>query len=147
MTAHFLDRQGSYQTRLLALRRQLGCNRGENLACTLLEVVREWGLEDQVGVVASDNAATNDTCLQNFYQNLDPSMKPTDVRARRMRCYGLVLNLVARAFLYGEDFEAFEAESQVLDLLSRQEENLRHWRKKGPVGKLHNIVKLIRSSP
>ena len=147
VTAHFLDRQGSHQTRLLALRRQLGCHSGENLACTLLEVVREWGLEDQVGVIVSDNAATNDTCLQSFYQNLDPSMKATDVRARRMRCYGHVLNLVARAFLYGEDFEAFEAESQVLDLLSRQEEDLRHWRKKGPVGKLHNIVKFIRSSP
>ncbi|OAA62389.1 hypothetical protein LEL_10725 [Akanthomyces lecanii RCEF 1005] len=37
VTAHFLDRQGSHQTRLLALRRQLGCHSGENLACTLLE--------------------------------------------------------------------------------------------------------------
>ncbi|TQW01723.1 NYN domain-containing protein [Cordyceps javanica] len=147
VTAHFLDRQGSHQMRLLALRRQLGCHSGENLACTLLEVVKEWGVEGQVGVVVSDNAATNDTCLQNFYQNLDPGMKPTDVRARRMRCYGHVLNLVARAFLYGEDFEAFEAESQVLELLSRQEEDLRHWRSKGPVGKLHNIVRFIRSSP
>ncbi|KAM0738258.1 hypothetical protein ACQRIT_007450 [Beauveria bassiana] len=147
VTAHFLDRQGSHQTRLLALRRQLGSHSGENLACTLLEVVSEWGIEAQVGVVVSDNAATNDTCLQNFYRNLDPDMKPTDVRARRMRCYGHVLNLVARAFLYGEDFEAFEAESQVFELLSRPEEDLRHWRKKGPVGKLHNIVKFIRSSP
>ncbi|KAM3519811.1 hypothetical protein MY4038_009655 [Beauveria bassiana] len=147
VTAHFLDRQGCHQMRLLALRRQLGCHSGENLACTLLEVVREWGLEDRVGVVVSDNAATNDTCLQNFYPNLDSSMKAADVRARRMRCYGHVLNLVARAFLYGEDYEAFEAESQVLDLLSRQEEELRHWRKKGPVGKLHNIVKFVRSSP
>lgn len=74
-------------------------------------------------------------------------MKAADVRARRMRYYGHVLNLVARAFLYSEDYEAFEAESQVLDLLSRQEEGLRHWRKKGPVGKLHNIVKYIISSP
>jgi hypothetical protein len=57
------------------------------------------------------------------------------------------LNLVARAFLYGEDFEAFEAESQVFGLLSRQEDDLRHWRKKGPVGKLHNVVRFIRSSP
>jgi hypothetical protein len=34
------------------------------------------------------------------------------------------LNLVARAFLYGEDFEAFEAESQVFDLLGRREDDL-----------------------
>ncbi|KAM3561808.1 hypothetical protein ARSEF4850_003041 [Beauveria asiatica] len=113
VTAHFLDRQGSHQTRLLALHRQLGSHSGENLAYTLLEVVSEWGIEAQVGVVVSDNAATNDTCLQNFYRNLDPDMKPTDVRARRIRYYGRVLSLVARAFLYGEDFKAFEAESHV----------------------------------
>ncbi|RKK59923.1 hypothetical protein BFJ69_g17267 [Fusarium oxysporum] len=29
----------------------------------------------------------------------------------------------------------------------RREDDLRHWRKKGPVGKLHNVVKFIRSSP
>ncbi|OBS16461.1 hypothetical protein FPOA_12113 [Fusarium poae] len=74
-------------------------------------------------------------------------MSLADVRARRMRCYGHILNLVARAFLYGEDFESFEAGSQVFDLLGRREDDLRHWRKKGPVGKLHNVVKFIRSSP
>ncbi|EWZ28496.1 hypothetical protein FOZG_17807 [Fusarium oxysporum Fo47] len=29
----------------------------------------------------------------------------------------------------------------------RREDDLRHWRKKGPVGKRHNVVKFIRSSP
>ncbi|PNP86372.1 hypothetical protein FNYG_00288 [Fusarium nygamai] len=83
----------------------------------------------------------------NFYGDLDAEMSTADIRARRMRCYGHILNLVARAFLYGEDFEAFEAESQVFDLLGRREDDLRHWRKKGRVGKIHNVVKFIRSSP
>jgi hypothetical protein len=114
---------------------------------TLGQVVREWKIEDRVGTVISDNASANDSCLVNFYGDLDAEMSLADVRARRMRCYGHILNLVARAFLYGEDFKAFEAESQVFDLLGRREDNLRHWRKKGPVGKLHNVVKFIRSSP
>jgi len=147
VTAHFLDRQGHHQVRLLALRRQLGSHGGENLAVTLLEVVDEWQIQDRIGCVVSDNATTNDCCLQHLYKTIDPDMRPADIRARRMRCYGHVLNLVARAFLYGEDFETFEAESQVYGLLSRQEEDLRHWRKKGPIGKLHNVVKFIRSSP
>ncbi|RKK80768.1 hypothetical protein BFJ71_g15816 [Fusarium oxysporum] len=147
VTAHFLDRQGKHQSRLLALRRQLGCHSGENLAVTLGQVVREWKIEDRVRTVISDNASSNDSCLLNFYGDLDAEMGPADVRARRMRCYGHILNLVARAFLYGEDFEAFEAESQVFDLLGRREDDVRHWRKKGPVGKLHNVVKFIRSSP
>uniref|UniRef100_A0A0D2XRV7 HAT C-terminal dimerisation domain-containing protein n=1 Tax=Fusarium oxysporum (strain Fo5176) TaxID=660025 RepID=A0A0D2XRV7_FUSOF len=147
VTAHFLDRQGKHQSRLLALRRQLGCHSGESLAVTLGQVVREWKIEDRVGTVISDNASSNDSCLVNFYGDLDAEMSLADVRARRMRCYGHILNLVARAFLYGEDFESFEAESQVFDLLGRREDDLRHWRKKGPVGKLHNVVKFIRSSP
>jgi hypothetical protein len=147
VTAHFLDRQGKHQSRLLALRRQLGCHSGENLAVTLGQVVREWKIEDRVGTVISDNASSNDTCLLNFYGDLDAEMSLVDIRARRMRCYGHILNLVARAFLYGEDFEAFEAESQVFNFLGRHEDDLRHWRKKGPVGKLHNVVKFIRSSP
>lgn len=64
---HFLNRQGCHQTRLLALRRQLGYHSGGNFAVTLLEVVREREIEDQVGPVISDNATTNDTCLQHFY--------------------------------------------------------------------------------
>ncbi|KEY70678.1 hypothetical protein S7711_10324, partial [Stachybotrys chartarum IBT 7711] len=147
VTAHFLDRQGHHQSRLLAFRRQLGCHSGDNLAVTLSQIVREWEIEDRVGTVISDNASSNDNCLQHFYGSLDTEMTPADVRARRMRCYGHILNLAARAFLYGEDFEAFEAESQVFNLLGRHEEDLRHWRKKGPVGKLHNVVKFIRSSP
>ncbi|KAF4454047.1 putative transposase [Fusarium austroafricanum] len=63
-----------------------------------------------------------------------------------MRCYGHIFNLVARAFLYGEGFEAFEAESQVFDLRGRREDDLRHWRKKGPARKLYNVVGFIRSS-
>ncbi|KAJ3454567.1 hypothetical protein MRS44_013167 [Fusarium solani] len=147
VTAHFLDRQGKHQSRLLALRRQLGCHSGENLAVTLSRVVREFVIEGRVGTVISDNVSSNDNCLQNFYGSLNVEMGPADIRARRMRCYGHILNLVARAFLYGEDFEAFEAESQVFNLLGRHEDDLRHWRKKGPVGKLHNVVKFIRSSP
>lgn len=147
ITGHFLDGKGSHQTRLLALRHQLGCHSGENLAITLLTAIQEWGIEDKVGVIVSDNARTNDTCLQHLYQAIDPNLRPVDIRARRMRCYGHILNLVARAFLFGEDFEVFETESQVYNMLNHQEDDLRHWRKKGPVGKLHNVVKFIRSSP
>ncbi|KAF5597260.1 transposase [Fusarium pseudocircinatum] len=147
VTAHFLDRQGKHQSHLLALRRQLGCHSGESLAVTLRQVVREWKIEDRVGTVISDNASSNDSCLLNFYGDLDAEMSQADIRARRMRCYGHILNLVARAFLYGEDFDAFEAEPQVPDLPGRREDDLRHWRKKGPVGKLHNVAKFTGHPP
>ncbi|KAF5963017.1 transposase [Fusarium coicis] len=124
VTAHFLDRRGKHQSRPLALRRQLRCHGGEGLAVTLEQVVREWKIEDRVGTFIPDNASPNDSCLMNFYGDLDAGMSLADVRARRMHCYGHILNLVAHAFLYGEDSEAFEAESQVFDLLGRWEDVL-----------------------
>jgi hypothetical protein len=64
-----------------------------------------------------------------------------------MRCFGHILNLVAQAFLYGDDAASFELQSEAYGMLERVEEDLEHWRAKGPVGKLHNIVEFIRASP
>ncbi|KAF6523209.1 hypothetical protein HZS61_008218 [Fusarium oxysporum f. sp. conglutinans] len=85
--------------------------------------------------------------LRNFYTNLDASITRADAEARRMRCFGHILNLVAQAFLYGDDAASFELQSEAYGMLERVEEDLEHWRAKGPVGKLHNIVKFIRASP
>ena len=60
---------------------------------TLGRVVREWKIEDPVGTVISDNASSNDTCLLNFYGDLNAEMGPADIRARRMRRNGHTLNL------------------------------------------------------
>ncbi|KAM5529131.1 transposase-like protein [Fusarium oxysporum f. sp. phaseoli] len=126
--AHFIDKFGNQQSRLLALRRQLGIHSGENLAETLFEIVQLWDIRGQVGTVISDNVTTNNTCLSYFYRQLDPSIRPADIKARRMRCYG-------------------HLESDINGMRGLQEQDLRHWRSKGPIGKLHNIVKFIRSSP
>ena len=108
VSGHFLDGKGRQQQRLLALRRQLGAHTGSNLSSSLYQTVQEWGVVDRIGVVIADNASNNDTCLQEFFQILDPSIQGYEAEERRIRCYGHILNLVGRAFLYGEDSEAFE---------------------------------------
>ncbi|KAI5455802.1 hypothetical protein BGZ63DRAFT_368300, partial [Mariannaea sp. PMI_226] len=57
-----------------------------------------------------DNIFLNNNCLLNFYRDLDIKMGLVDVWARCMCYYGYILNFVVYAFLYGEDFKAFEAE-------------------------------------
>jgi hypothetical protein len=144
---HFIDRRHLYQSRLLALKRQIGSHAGENIAYTIRNVVRDWGIDGKLGVSICDNAASNDVCLRNLYTTLDASITRADTEARRMRCFGHILNLVAQAFLYGDDAASFELQSEAYDMLERVEEDLEHWRAKGPVEKLHNIVKFIRASP
>jgi hypothetical protein len=53
-------------------------------------------------------------------------MRPVDIKARRMRCYGHTLNLVARAFLFGKDAESFELESDINSMRGLIEQDLDH---------------------
>jgi hypothetical protein len=68
----------------LALRRQFGAYSGENIAGSLIDIVHEWEIEGRVGCAISNNMTANDTCLYYMYQRLDPSMRPIDIKARRM---------------------------------------------------------------
>jgi len=65
----------------------------------------------------------------------------------RLRCHGHIINLVVKAFLWGNDPETFEAVVDSLVNKDDEEAELLLWRKKGPLGKLHNIIIWIGRSP
>ena len=88
--------------------------------------------------------------LGALYPGLNDSQVRQLRQKRRIRCFGHILNLVAKVFLEGDDHDLL----QTLDLdsrrrLSLEEEDtlLKQWRKRGPIGKLHNIIHFIRRSP
>ena len=75
-------------------------------------------------------------------------MDANDIKHRRIRCYGHILNLAARGFLYGDNFESFEREAWDNERADDQpDQDNAYWRQRGAIGKLHNIVKFIRASP
>ncbi|KAL9566121.1 hypothetical protein ACKAV7_009739 [Fusarium commune] len=74
-------------------------------------------------------------------------MAEEDIRNHRTRCFGHILNLAARAFLWGEDPDSFEREAFTEAAFQVEERELWLWRKRGAVGKLHNIVRFVRASP
>lgn len=144
---HFLDRHGKQKQYLIALRRQPGAHDGETIASTIKQVLEDWEITAMLGVAVCDNASSNDTCLDAIFRHTFPEMDPLDVFAWRIRCYGHILNLVGRAILYGTDEEAFLETSDRYVAANELKRDLEHWRSKGPVGKLHNVVKFIRASP
>ena len=77
------------------------------------------------------------------------TLSTVGIKRRRIRCFGHILNLVAKAFLFGLDAEAddFTAQADYLEQRQQYNEVREYWRKKGPVGKLHNLVKWIKASP
>jgi hypothetical protein len=66
-----------------------------------------------------------------------------DLGKRHVRCIGHIINLVAYEVLFGESVEAFE---DTLEGISAAEAELRSWRSKGPIGKLHNLIRYITHS-
>lgn len=137
--AHFIDAEGSPRHILLGLPEHKGVHDGANLAETVGSIIAHWHLKDRLGYFTVDNASSNDKCLQYLGREWD-----FDPPQRQIRCCGHVLNLVCKAILFGNDCGAFEDE--IADAVS-EEQDLLLWRRKGPNGKLHNIVKYITRSP
>jgi len=145
VVAHYLTTDLKSRAILIGLKRVQGAHSGENIAQAVLQVIREFSIADKVGYFQADNAGNNDTCVQAILDVISPS---TPAIYRRLRCFGHVINLSAKAFLFGKDPDAFELEIDNLEKLKLEvryeRELLAQWRKRGSIGKLYNIVVWIR---
>lgn len=139
LCAHFINIEGKAITTLLALPRQTGRHSGLNTAETISEIIASYGLQDKLGYFTTDNASSNKTCL-DYIANEHGFERDK----RWVRCSGHIFNLVGQAALFGSDSEAF---AEAIETATLEELELQHWRKKGPIGKLHNIVYWVNRSP
>ena len=148
IVAHYLDgKKWKNQSRLLALIELEGSHSGENMAAYVSKVVEEYEITDKIGFFTLDNAKSNDTCLQTFLRTCLPSITDKTIKTRRIRCFGHVVNLAAKAFLFGQNADAFEIEDNINMTLGKEIEEKRAWRTHGPVGKLHNLATWIKRTP
>jgi hypothetical protein len=144
VVGHFISQSGEAKSCLLGLRHIESSHLGENMAQSVITIIEEYEIKDLLGYFILDNVSSNDTCVQEILKQLQPS---TDLKKRRLRCFGHIVNLTAKAFLFGEEAEAFELEVDSYVQLQQEEKELRAWRKLGPIGKLHNVITYIRKTP
>jgi hypothetical protein len=146
VVAHYLSKDLESRTRLIAMRSIEGPHTGANQAQVIAEVIEDYEIRDQLGYFVTDNAGNNDTAIDSLCDSLG-----LEAESRRLRCLGHIINLAVKAFLYGKNAESFKVEMSDLDLKKLEQKHylelLTAWRKKGPVGKLHNIVIWIRRTP
>ena len=110
VVAHWLDSSYKLQSIVIGMQRFHGRHTGENQAACFLEVIQPDHITEKIGYSTLDNASNNDTALQHIAQHLkeqDISFNPVQ---RRLRCFGHVINLVVKTFLWGSDAEVFEAQ-------------------------------------
>jgi hypothetical protein len=106
-----------------------------NLSEQLALILRHFKLQHSFGNAITDNASENAACLDLLGDEL-----LIDTRKRHVRCMGHIINLVAQQVLFGEDVESFE---DSVTNVTAEEVELRTWRQKGPIGKLHNLIRFI----
>jgi hypothetical protein len=141
--AHYLDKGGARRSRLIGFKRVLGAHTGENQAALIVETLHEYGIAGKTRYFMSDNASSNDNCVDTVLKTISAELSTAQRKARRLRCLGHVVNLCARAKLIGRESKKT---LRNLEYVSESESG-GMWRSRGPVGKLHNIIKYIRWTP
>ena len=147
--AHFLDNSLCMRHPLLALKYLPDRHTGAAIAQVIKEVMKVYEMVERWGVLVADNATNNDTCCEALVEQLLPD---EDCKtARRARCFGHMVNIAAKAFIYGVQSEGFLAEADQIVTLSNRDQTavareMALWRQKGSFGKFHNVVKHIRAS-
>jgi hypothetical protein len=67
-----------------------------------------------VGYFQANNAGNNDTCVQAILDEIAPF---SSIAYRQLHCYGHVINLAIKAFLFGHNPDAFKLEIKNLEKL------------------------------
>jgi hypothetical protein len=159
--AHFLTLELVLRHALIGFKEIVGVYNGENLAEYIIKLLLDLEIDHKLGVFVGDNVGNVDAAVDAIVRRLRPS-EASNLGARRSRCLSYIINLAVKAFIYGEDVEAWEDRIMItiesdarlgqdeLDLAVEQEE----WRSRGPIRKyyiissslsaaLHNAVKLL----
>ena len=139
IVGHWVDQNGCLQTAFLGLKWFHDTHTEENQAEHFLEIIHSWDILFQIGYFVLDNASNNDTAVFYIAKYLSSLNILFNATLHHLQCFEHVINLVVKAFLWGTDSDAFEKEILTENARDKEVEELIAWRKKGPMGKLHNI--------
>jgi hypothetical protein len=139
VVAHYLDQQFIPRALLLALPRMTGAHTAASLSTQLVTILDHYNLRGRFGYAVTDNASENRACLELLAQELG-----FNAAQRHVRCIGHIINLVAHKVLFGSNVESFEHE--LTSNITAEVAELTTWRRKGPIGKLHNLIIYITHS-
>lgn len=117
---------------------------GENQAQVVLDVLQEYMISSRTGFFICDNATANDAAVSQILETLEPAISTAEATARRLRCFGHIINLAARSLLdpTGSELTIAASELEIDELISATA-----WQSTPALSKLHKLVKYILASP
>ncbi len=124
----------------------VGEHTGENMSKYVIEVIKEYGIIHNLGYFVIDNAPDNDTMMTTLSLTLRRDFRlQYEPIHHRIRYQGHVINLAVKSFLFVTDKETID-EDEETNIYTTTVKEIEQWRKKGPLGKLHNFVLFLAKS-
>lgn len=144
IVAHWIDYDNEVREVLIALPDLKGNHSGSNIAATAFKVIKDYGIAAKVGFCMLDNATNNDSTIPEFRQllmeNYDEDTLFLSADDMYLRCFGHIMNIAAKALLFGSNPNSFEHSSPNRPDTKAEEEEFIKWRKAGPIGRAYNFV-------
>jgi len=140
--AHFTSHAGTRMNPVIGLRLLEGSHTGSNMAGVVSELLQEYGVLERLGYFIGDNASNNDTLVRALADEQVFGERNYNAQEHRLRCVGHVINLVVKAFWFGEGDRMILQDTVIVT-----RDTIAEWRKMGPWGKGHNITTYILASP
>jgi hypothetical protein len=106
VVVYYLDKDLVNRSYLVGIPRIRGTYTGENIAKAVMPVLLEMGILLKLGYFIADNDGRNDTYVRAILRKYRPDIKDSD--SRKVRCLGYIINLAAKAFLFGKNADAFK---------------------------------------
>ncbi|OAQ57667.2 transposase-like protein [Pochonia chlamydosporia 170] len=141
-TVQFVTEDHGLQSLVVRIKELEGEHSGEHMAEAIMEFIREYGIATKVGYFMMDNASNMNTMIDKVSDELEQEFDVFyDPLPHRLRCTGHIINLAVMEFLIGKRPRTTGSYG------GPSEEEIGEWRKRGAIGKLHNIVVYVTWTP
>jgi hypothetical protein len=138
VVAHFVNQLSHLWALPIGLPEIYGSKTGENIAALLSGVFKRYDITYKLSFLIADNATTNNKVI-----NLLSTWCGWDAKQCYIRCFGHILNLMAKAIVFGNSISLFEKRLASIN----KENQYTEWKKKSLISKVHNIIQWLQGLP
>ena len=114
VVVYYMLLNGEIKAFLLGLRQLKGAYSGENIAEIMRTLIYKYEIENRIGYFVLNNINSNNTYVRELLPHIKPNISS---KHRRLRCFGYIINLAVKLFLWGSDSELFEIEAKLFKKL------------------------------
>jgi ribosome biogenesis protein Nip4 len=106
VVVYYLNKDLINRSYLVDIRRINGVYINKNIAKAVIPILVEIKILLKLGYFIANNDSRNDTYIRAILRKHRPNIKDPD--SRRIRCLEYIINLAAKAFLFGRNADAFK---------------------------------------